>query len=192
MDRKTDLSWGGGPGFVFGFPPQRTLQASPLMGLYSVWRGVFSLGPHLLHSCPATLILISSQLSCYSHNLSNLPAYYPLKAHTSHLIRILNQDLWQSCISHFCSCQDLDHISLAKTSRAASLEGYSRHISPTLIPPQNISLLRFLPPWLYFSSSEFHAISSKLQWGHILPGRTPVSSILSSPLESCGLLSYLK
>jgi len=55
--------------------------------VYTVYAGgVFSLGPHLLFSCSATCILISSQLSHYSHNLSNLPAHDPLKIYTSHFI----------------------------------------------------------------------------------------------------------
>lgn len=39
LDRKTGLFWGGGPGFVFGFPPPGPLQASPLVGLHWMEEG---------------------------------------------------------------------------------------------------------------------------------------------------------
>lgn len=85
--------------------------------------------------------------------------------------------------------RDPDHSFFSQDLNGSLLQQV--HI-PHLHPLQNISPLRFPAPWLYFSGGDFHAISSNLQWGQVLSGRTPVSSILSFLLESCRLLSYLK
>lgn len=153
--------------------------------------GVFSLGPglHLLPRGLSILILVSSQPSHYSHNLSYLPAHDPLKGHTTHLICLnILPEITLQILDSQPGFVTISHQPLLFMS-GLWLYFFSQELNSSLLgcrPPATPMIFSHLDlsyPGYIFSSNDFLSVSSNLQWDQILPGRTRLICPIFTPRD---------